>query len=591
MEKRQAVCAVLLLVPLALTGILATIPDGYAYQAADNDILTPTDILPIGASVYFDVWQATITGADRVDRLEGTSGTVYPDQIFVVALADINNLGYVSDSVSTLDLRVRDSIGRQFDMADLDAQWAAQDQYERTGVYDAIQPGFVEGQAYVFDVALDSEELELIANALPVTPTPNPRPSSIVGLGTPGRFDDWQYTVTDVTTTNTLNGRSETVTARGVFLVILASVQNLGLESDSISRFDFVIQDSATRQFDMADLRAQWAAQDQFDRTGIYDDIQPSFTEDQVYVFDILPELSGLYLVPTNPGDAVDLGQSETPTPTTSAVPSLTPTSTSRPASTVTPTHTPSSTLTPTKEVSHDVYLPLLLRSSLPPTPTPTSQPLPTQTATPTLTPEPGWVEIVYEGFEGDFPTGLWHTSQESEEGSYTWGPRDCRPHAGNKSAWSVGSGADGSELECGSDYPNETKTQLIYGPFDLSDATAAKLTFWTWSNTQYESDTIYWGASRTGIFFWGERDSGSDTSWTYKEFDLSRVPEYGDPTSFLGEPEVWIMFSFESDEWYSREGWFIDDVRIVKRVAGNRASNGTQEPSEPGAMERRITR
>lgn len=200
-------------------------------------------------------------------------------------------------------------------------------------------------------------------------------------------------------------------------------------------------------------------------------------------------------------------------------------------------------------------------------------------------------MEIVYEGFEGDFPTGLWYTNQECEEGNYTWGPRDCRPHTGYKSAWCVGGGADGSQLECGSNYPDEVETQMIYGPFDLSDATAAKLTFWTWSSTQYESDTIYWGASTSGIFFWGERDSGSNAFWNYKEFDLSRVPEWGEPTSYLGEPEVWIMFSFESDEWYSREGWFIDDVQIVKKVGGSGMPDETPVPSdtETGVLKRRI--
>lgn len=143
--------------------------------------------------------------------------------------------------------------------------------------------------------------------------------------------------------------------------------------------------------------------------------------------------------------------------------------------------------------------------------------------------------------------------------------------------------------MECGRTYPNQTETQLIYGPFDLGDAIAAKLAFWTWSNTQYESDTIYWGASKDGIFFWGERDSGSKAFWKYQEFDLSRVPEWGEPTSYLGEPEVWVMFSFESDEWYSREGWFIDDVRIVKLVGGGRPPDEAQVSSKPGVMKRRI--
>lgn len=156
-----------------------------------------------------------------------------------------------------------------------------------------------------------------------------------------------------------------------------------------------------------------------------------------------------------------------------------------------------------------------------------------------------------------------------------------------------MGGGADGSQLECGSDYPDEALTQLIYGPFDLGDATAAKMTFWTWSSTEYESDTIYWGASTDGFWFWGERDSGSwHSSWDSKELDFAWIKEWGEWTSYLGEPEVWVMFSFESDEWFSYEGWFIDDVQIVKKVGGNGMPNETPVPSdnETGVLRRRIS-
>ena len=120
---------------------------------------------------------------------------------------------------------------------------------------------------------------------------------------------DRQYTITDVVTTNTLTGDYNTYNSKGIFLIIFATVKNINLESDYISRYDFVIQDSTTRQYDMAELEVQWAAEDQYGRTGVYETIQPSFSEDQVYVFDISPSASGLYFNPTEPGDAVDLGR------------------------------------------------------------------------------------------------------------------------------------------------------------------------------------------------------------------------------------------------------------------------------------------
>jgi hypothetical protein len=274
---------------------------------------TPTQetILPIGSTVLFDIFSGTITGAEKVYHLQGDSGTIYPNQVFVIAFVDVENLGYVSGYVSTFDLQIRDSVGRLFDMADLEVQWAAQDQYGLTGVYEDIQPSFFEQQVYAFDVALDSQGLELVADeySQPITPTPNPVPTSIVNIGTPGSTEKWQYKITNVINTNTLTGYYGTVVAKGEFLVVFAEVTNLSLEADYVSHFDFVIQDSNTRQFDFAELEVQWAAQDQYGLTGVYEDIQPSFTKQQVYVIDIHQSANGLYFLPTESGDAVYLNQ------------------------------------------------------------------------------------------------------------------------------------------------------------------------------------------------------------------------------------------------------------------------------------------
>ncbi len=291
------------------------------------------------------------------------------------------------------------------------------------------------------------------------------------------------------------------------------------------------------------------------------------------------------------------------PPPTATPTPTVTPTATRTPTPTLTPTLTSTPTATPRPLT---IYLPLLMRGFDPAaTPTPTSSPTATPTVTPTatVTPTPaasptstptatpsGWVEIVREDFEGEFPTGLWFTYQSSQAGVFTWAPRSCRPRTGDRSAWSVGGGADGSQLACGSDYPDETQTQLVYGPFSLEDAVSAKLAFYTWSNTQYQSDTIYWGASTDGILFWGERDSGADTSWRFKEFNLSCVPVWGTCTSFMGEPEVWIMFSFESDEVFNRsEGWYLDDILLWKRTSWQDSEDVTPPPLIDWEMRQRL--
>jgi hypothetical protein len=269
----------------------------------------PSGLLPVGQMVRFDEFEGTIVEATKADRLEGDYGTIFPNQVFVVVVMDIKNLGFVSNSVSRYDLAIVDSLGRTFDMASLEAQWAAEEQFGHTGVYREIQPSFIERQVYAFDIALDSESLELIAATDPKTPSPNTVPESVVDINMTGAVDTWDYTITDVIKTSTLEGDYGTINAKGIFLVTLVTVKNTGTVSEYISRYDFIIQDNLTRQFDMASLEAQWAAEDQYERTGVYKTIQPSFSETQVYVFDISPSSVGLLFVPTEPGDAIDLGQ------------------------------------------------------------------------------------------------------------------------------------------------------------------------------------------------------------------------------------------------------------------------------------------
>ena len=243
------------------------------------------------------------------------------------------------------------------------------------------------------------------------------------------------------------------------------------------------------------------------------------------------------------------------------------------------------------------LYFPLIL-FDYPPTPTATATNTATatgtathtatSTATPTrtFTPTPVWVTIAEEDFEGDFPKEKWWVDYSTRQGIYTFAPRECQPHAGTRSGWAVGGGANGQALACGSNYPISTTSQLLYGPFDLSDAIAAKVTYWSWSYTEYQKDTIYLGASTNPWLYWGERSSGISNSWRYKEFNLAYVPSIG---SLLGEPEAYIMFSFESDASYTRPtGWLLDDIRIVKLVRGvssTDASPAAQPPGEPAVV------
>jgi hypothetical protein len=249
-----------------------------------------------------------------------------------------------------------------------------------------------------------------------------------------------------------------------------------------------------------------------------------------------------------------------------SPLPTATPTATVTPTRTRTPT--PTMTRTPT---GHSVYLPRLILFKGP-TPTPRSTLTPTATPRWTLTPTPafGWIQILNESFEGPFPAAGW---DRWGAGGYNWGPRDCKAHSGQKSAWCVGHSTLADVLACGSNYPINASTVLIYGPFSLQDALVAKMTFWTWSLTEYGYDTCFFGASINGDAFGGTRLSGPLDDWASHELDFCNVPQLG---NVLGSPQVWIGFYFNSD--YSTtlpEGWYIDDVRITKFV-------GTVSPDAP---------
>ncbi len=177
-----------------------------------------------------------------------------------------------------------------------------------------------------------------------------------------------------------------------------------------------------------------------------------------------------------------------------------------------------------------------------------------------------GWTNILTEDFEGSFP-GPWYVfDNASGYGEYYWGQRNCRPHTGSYSGWAVGGGADGSSLSCGSNYPNQAESWMIYGPFDLSSASDAELLFWYWNFSESGYDYLFWGASIDGNYFYGTSTSGDSGGWQNVNFDLTNVYSLGNLT---GQPQVWIAFVFKSDETITyAEGAYVDDI-VLRKVTG----------------------
>ena len=236
---------------------------------------------------------------------------------------------------------------------------------------------------------------------------------------------------------------------------------------------------------------------------------------------------------------ALQVTYQEAPTPTT-PMPSLTVTPTS------TATSTPVATATPT------------LSETEAPTRTPTGA-SPTSTATPSS----GWVTIKEENFEGSFPNA-WRL----EGFDYKWGKRDCRAAGGSFSGWAVGGGSRGQSLACGSNYPDDVNSWMIYGPFSLADATAAEVLFSYWVYSENDWDTLFVGASTDGEWFYGPYASGDSSGWQNGRFDLTNVDTLG---NLVGRSQVWVAFAFETDDSTNRqEGAFVDNIVLRKSATGS---------------------
>ena len=98
-----------------------------------------------------------------------------------------------------------------------------------------------------------------------------------------------------------------------------------------------------------------------------------------------------------------------------------------------------------------------------------------------------GWVTLMSEGFEGDFPRGLWFVGPITKD--HQWGVRDCNPHSGRYSIWAGGGGPLGSAIPCSGTYGNDAQSILRYGPFDLSGCTDARLKFAHWTRMANDDD------------------------------------------------------------------------------------------------------
>lgn len=171
------------------------------------------------------------------------------------------------------------------------------------------------------------------------------------------------------------------------------------------------------------------------------------------------------------------------------------------------------------------------------------------------------WMILLEEDWEGGFDAGVWTTIDRNgaSGGEYKWSVRDVTNplNTGQRSAWSIGGGSNGQALNPANDgYPKGVDSWLIYGPFSLSGASDAELSFMY----AFEADTgdtfsvllSTDGANWTGV----QSDNGGNSPWQERNLALD---------AYAGEPKVLLAFRFASDNTGSpaKTAAFVDDIAI----------------------------
>jgi hypothetical protein len=166
----------------------------------------------------------------------------------------------------------------------------------------------------------------------------------------------------------------------------------------------------------------------------------------------------------------------------------------------------------------------------------------------------PAWTNIKTEDFEGAFPNEWNVFVNGSGFADAYWDDTSARAHTGS---WSAHCSDMGSEGGYGGPYANNMDAWMVYGPFDLSDATSAEVLFQFWNQSEADYDFFSWMASVNGTNFYGWQISGTQP-WNQVTYDIS---------DRAGQPNVWFAFRFRSDLSVTYEGTYVDEVVIRKEL------------------------
>lgn len=109
--------------------------------------------------------------------------------------------------------------------------------------------------------------------------------------------------------------------------------------------------------------------------------------------------------------------------------------------------------------------------------------------------------------------------------------------------------------------YPNSVETTAMLNALDMSNMTAANLSFWTKFELETNYDFMYLEITTNGTSWTKlETFTGNQNSWTQKFYNLE---------DYLGLSYVQLRFRFKSDGYVSKQGMFIDDIEITSTYVG----------------------
>jgi len=178
-----------------------------------------------------------------------------------------------------------------------------------------------------------------------------------------------------------------------------------------------------------------------------------------------------------------------------------------------------------------------------------------------------GYETILFEGFEGVFPYTGWTMFDLSNDGfERVWDDVSTRSYTGAWSGWPARGGIDGLDPSTAF-YADNMDSWMVYGPFDLSNAIDANVSFAQWLATEACCDRVAFLVSRDGVNFdvYGQWSGSAD--WTDYNYNL---------TPYVGDDTVWVAWWFYSDGSVNDAGPFIDDILIEKYVEPCASTDGS---------------